>query len=57
MNARENHEQTLLMKRDYENGDTLREISAKYGLTATAVLLRLRSHGVVMRPAKRRAST
>ena len=52
MNSKEQHDQTLLMASDYENGMSLKEIGRKYGMSKRDVWTRLQQQsGVKMRPA------
>ena len=50
MNTLERNEQTLLMVREYEAGDSLSQVGRRHGITGNAVRYRLRMYGVAMRP-------
>ena len=49
MNTAERHVQSLEMKAAYEAGASLREIAARYGMTAPGVQYRLVQYGTQMR--------
>ena len=53
MNTIERHEQTKLMVREYESGDTLEVVARRYGMTPGDVKARLKQYGVVLRPGGR----
>lgn len=50
MKTKERHAQTLKMVADYQRGDSSDTIAERYGMTGPAVLYRLKTHGVTMRP-------
>ena len=49
MNYKGRHDESLQMAAEYESGDSLRVLAAKYGMSVEGVRYRLRSYGVTLR--------